>query len=256
MSADPRGVLRGQCTVCSCDGYTRDSAGGAKCARSTCGHPPPKHANLSVTANAGAQPAKNPPMALPPPTVIRRSLSPGPRPPVSSDGTAPVPVPRRCRTPEPRMMGPATSQLSPGNVVTSSAPRCIFPGCTNEAFFDPNSGGGSPYCRGHMDVQYLNLTAPLSSMYVTDGNSDPAMLQSLYTTAPAKALLWQTPAAQPVASPPPLSPPTQLTPNMQLPLSPPTQQPPGKYLFKHPVSCMAVVLQCSPIHSPSSSIPS
>lgn len=252
MSADPRGVLRGQCTaaVCPCDGYTRDSAGGAKCG--TCGHPPAKHVNLSVTANAGPQPTKGPSVLSPPPhTAIRRSLSPGPRLPVSAIDTAqsPVPVLRRCKTPEPRN-GPAPLQLSPG---TAFAPRCRIPGCTNVTFFDPNSGDGYPCCRSHMDVQYHNLPAPFSGMYVTDGNSDPAMLpqQTQYAPAPTKALLWQPPVGQPA---PPLSPPTQLTPHMQLPHSPPTQQIPRECLFMYPVSCM--VLHCGPVHSPSSSIPS
>ena len=37
---DPRGVLRGACSVCNCPCYGRGPGGATKC---SCGHPPGKH---------------------------------------------------------------------------------------------------------------------------------------------------------------------------------------------------------------------
>ena len=45
-ATDPRGVVRGHCTACSCFAYTRDESGGPKCSR--CSHPPAKHVKKDV----------------------------------------------------------------------------------------------------------------------------------------------------------------------------------------------------------------
>ena len=52
MSADSRGIRRGQCNECGskCGGYSKDS-GGVKC---ICGHPPGKHVNLDLPASTAS----------------------------------------------------------------------------------------------------------------------------------------------------------------------------------------------------------
>ena len=182
MNADPRGVLRGRCTACSCDGYSRAS-GGVKC--DDCGHPPAKHGKLSASDAGPSQTAYQP---TPPPAP-----RPTPRP-VSAVSTPPIPPPRKARV--------ASAKPLP----SFSGPRCLFPNCTNEAFFDPNSGDESQYCSDHFNAEFLDtensLPAVLSSvMYVTDGSSDFAMSLPPHGTVQgqpgaSQATLWQPMVSQ------------------------------------------------------------
>lgn len=186
MSADPRGVLRGRCTSCSCDSYTRAS-GGVKC--DDCGHPPAKHENLvaSVNPDAGPHPMKKKPTPTPAPRSSPR--------PISAARNPPIPAPRKARA------------ASARSLRSFSGPRCLFPNCTNEAYFDPNSGDGSQYCSNHINVEFLDteygLPAVLSSMMcVTDGSTDFATSLPPYGTVqgPPQATLWQ-PMQSPVSQP-------------------------------------------------------
>ena len=63
-NTDARGVLRGACSSCACDGYLRPESG-AKC--EGCGHPPGKHKNLSAptVSTDGAAPQRSAPQSPP-----------------------------------------------------------------------------------------------------------------------------------------------------------------------------------------------
>ena len=182
MSADARGVLRGQCQACGCDAYDGGDRG-FKCL--DCGHAPRMHVNLSA-----GPPTQNPP---------RPQISPP---------TASLPS---------RVQSSAYTVPSPPAAFATGGPRCQFSGCTRETHFDMNSLKEYPFCTDHINVSSLPShmdSVHLDSMDYGETVSSPALPTHPSVVTPVQSLssLRHTP---PPTAPPTLSlPASQSTPSI------------------------------------------
>lgn len=124
-SVDSRGVQRGRCTSCSCDGYD----GGSelkKCVK--CAHPPGKHQNMTQASGSSAVGSA---VAMPTSSVTS-VLAVSPTSPSSTDDDS--------------LFTDSTVSMPTSPVY----PPCAFPGCSAETYFDLNTGFQSAYCQQHL----------------------------------------------------------------------------------------------------------
>ena len=199
MTADPRGVLRGYCTICTCYAYS-PPPDEIKC---QCGHAPGKHSNDGPASAAGAPSNSSPDDSFTVSPHRRRSSPPLRPPPFSSSPQFPTsspvpPRPREAPRPKPRRgRGPgrgrgrqqanslhipiARKQPSTAtpfmHFAPAPTPRCRFRNCREETHFDPNTGESSPYCMDHQDAELSMPNQFSSSMFLTDGYGGGPMLQ-------------------------------------------------------------------------------
>ena len=145
MSADARGVLRGHCKACPCDGYSGGPAG-LKCVK--CNHPPGKHEKLSTSGSTPASSSSDHDVA-----GQQTQLQSTPKP-----------------SSQPQAVLPGLGLKSSPPIATSSfviGPQlCQVSGCTEEADFDLNTSIQHKLCQEHRK----NLPHGLQSLYVTDSD--------------------------------------------------------------------------------------
>ena len=149
-NVDSRGVVRGRCSSCACDGY---DGGFEKKKCIACGHPPGKHsaANLSTSSS----------VSLSSSGVSSTSAfsPPGPSSSICDGG------------------------LGYGNSAVFMSSVCQYPGCQKESDFDLNTGIQKEYCHEHFLYTQTVLqhapafTTPRWSLGNTD-SSDIASSQS------------------------------------------------------------------------------
>lgn len=146
VNVDSRGVARGRCSSCACDGYN----GGSEKKRCIgCGHPPGKHraANFSTSSSVSSSSGVSSISALSPPSSI-------------CDGG-----------------------LGYSDSAVFMSTGCQFPGCQRDSDFDPNTGIQKAYCQEHflytqtVMQQAPAFTTPQWSLGNTD-SSDVASSQS------------------------------------------------------------------------------
>lgn len=144
VNIDSRGILRGRCSSCVCDGYKGGSEK-KKCIR--CGHPPGKHMNFSTNSS-----------------VTSCSLGVSSISALSSPASA--------------FNDSRTSFIIPFDY------QCRYPGCQKDTDFDPNTGAQkAQYCQEHILYTRSSQTscdafpAPEWSLTNTD-SSDIATSQS------------------------------------------------------------------------------
>ena len=193
MTADPRGVLRGYCTICTCYAYS-PPPDEIKC---QCGHAPGKHSNDGPASAAGAPSISSPDYSFTVSPHRRRSSPPLRPPPFSSSPQFPTsspvpPGPRVAPRPKPRRgRGRGHGRQQPHiptrkqplaatpfmHFALAPTPRCRFRNCREETHFDPNTGESSPYCMDHQDGELGMPNNFSSSMFLTDGHSGPMLQQ-------------------------------------------------------------------------------
>ena len=144
---DARGVRRGRCKSCFCDGYSAAS-GDLKCLK--CKHPPGKHENLSTA------------------TTSQSSIS-QPSVPGSNAG-------------HPLMLSPKTSQARADDGLPRASfqlgPQCQVSQCTKEAYFDLNTSKQYSLCQVHLQC----LSAGLRNMYICKPTDDQDESEMFATT--------------------------------------------------------------------------
>ena len=129
MAVDYRGVVRGRCSSCVCNGY---DGGSEKKKCIACTHPPGKHQNLSTSSSSVS------------------SLS------ISSMSTA---------SPTGLFVGEMTCSIDSDSSIFMSpmAYQCQYPDCQKESAFDPNTGAQNEYCHKH--IQYTQMLSQQQDSY-------------------------------------------------------------------------------------------
>ena len=174
MSADARGVLRGHCKACPCNGYSGGPAG-LKCVK--CSHPPGKHEKLSTS---GSTPTSS--------SASDQDVA-GQQIPLQSS-------PKPSSQPQAVLPGLKSSPPMPTSSFVIGPQLCQVPGCTAEADFDLNTSIQHKLCQEHRK----NLPHGLQSSYVTDndeyGETLPGSSPTTDQVQPLPAGLFDTPSLQ------------------------------------------------------------
>lgn len=266
MSLDCRGVSRGYCNQqgCSCFGYDGTASSGGRC---TCGHPPARHAKVSMMSVGTTKSPSPPPSAMnstedddiqsvdsesvdsesddEAPTAsipFVTKLIFGSQPRRSSAPTErkspPKPAPRSLLRSLPASRhawgAPAPPPSSLPRFSQAPLPTCNHPNCHKTPFFDLNTGENSDFCSHHMSTGHPLPTA-------MDDDTLPSMMDgiSMQSLPSHGTIAFDSPSFLPRTTPldqssMAVSPPSQLHTHFSPPFFTPSQSMPNFQTVQQP----------------------